>query len=204
MSGAERTKDIAGLALSAAGTVAASYDIARLAIDSGVPGDFVECGVFAGAQAFAMARAILDSDVYRTRKRNGLATRHRVHLFDSFVGIPAAGPEDKEFLDQGHEPGLSRCSVDELLGYADQFGIPRELLVIHEGFFEQTLPFFNETIAVLRLDGDLYSSTRECLVQLYPQLSPGGWLIVDDIALSGCRQALLECVSLPPAYFKKV
>lgn len=33
---------------------------------------------------------------------------------------------------------------------------------------------------MLRLDGDLYESTMDSLVALYPKLSSGGYLIVDD------------------------
>jgi hypothetical protein len=43
---------------------------------------------------------------------------------------------------------------------------------------------------VLRLDGDLYSSTTDALTHLYPRLSAGGFLIVDDYLLPGCRRAV--------------
>ena len=50
-----------------------------------------------------------------------------------------------------------------------------------EGWFEDTLPVLrNETFAVVRLDGDLYGSTMTSLANLYPALSPGGFVIVDD------------------------
>ncbi len=60
-----------------------------------------------------------------------------------------------------------------------------------------------EKIAVLRLDGDLYDSTKVCLEQLEPLVSRGGWVIVDDFNLSGCRKAVLEHVVPAPVYWRK-
>src|SRR3990167_9889425 len=73
-------------ALATPPTVAASYWLARMWCAEGIPGDFVECGVFCGAQCAAMARAIMDA---------GDPTR-KVHLFDSFQGIPRAGVHDND------------------------------------------------------------------------------------------------------------
>jgi O-methyltransferase len=43
----------------------------------------------------------------------------------------------------------------------------------------------------MRLDGDMYESTIQALEVLYPKLSPGGFVIVDDYgALESCRQAV--------------
>jgi hypothetical protein len=50
-----------------------------------------------------------------------------------------------------------------------------------------------ERIAVLRLDTDWYASTKAELKHLYPRLSSGGTLIVDDYGhWYGCRQAVNE------------
>jgi hypothetical protein len=211
--------NVALAALSSKETVYASYDIARLAIERGIPGDFVECGVFGGAQCAAMARAIMEPIRYYRENRetakalNELWPPRRVHLFDSFAGIPQAGPEDREFIEAGHEPGLSVCTLEAVKDHLKEWGIPDELLVYHPGLFEETtedpmlraaeilevsrsrlteLPELPERIAVLRLDGDLYDSTRVCLENLYPLVSPGGWVICDDWDLSGARKAVLE------------
>jgi hypothetical protein len=195
--------NVALAALSSKETVYASYDIAALAIERGVPGDFVECGVFGGAQCAAMARAIMNARLLR--RQPALDTQRRVHLFDSFAGIPQAGPEDREFTEAGHEPGLSVCTLEAVKDHMAEWGIPDELLVYHEGDFRDTTeraamhsqmkrPDHVCRIAVLRLDGDLYDSTRVCLENLYPLVSPGGWLICDDWDLSGARKAVLEHV----------
>ena len=59
-------------------------------------------------------------------------------------------------------------------------------------------------IAALRLDGDLYASTKVCVDVLVPKVSKGGWVIVDDYHLSGCRQAVTEALGYPaPVYFQR-
>lgn len=200
-------------ALSTRETVQASYDIARLAIERGVPGDFVECGVFGGAQCAAMARAIMDSagtlhDALQRMNR-------RVHLFDCFSGIPAPGPHDTDI-----EPGMGEafnnqtsCCLEDCKRNMRAWGIPDELLVWHPGLFQDTVgKFANDLrcsddmhIAVLRLDGDLYESTRVCLEDLYPLISKGGWCIIDDIGLVGARKAVDEYMKnlSRPTYWQK-
>lgn len=194
---------VAQSALSNSETLATTYGIAVAAIQRGIPGDFVECGVFKGAQSAMMALAGMRHD--KTR---------RVHLFDNFTGIPQAGPEDIEFLEAGHPAGLSACSLDECKANMRAWGIPDELLVWHTGMFQETIPFALSrpksfvqsvnSIAVLRLDGDLYESTKVCIENLYPLVSPGGWIIVDDWDLSGARKAVTEHVKVfGPTYFQK-
>lgn len=207
---------IASLALAHKETTEQSYQMAADVIRRGVPGDVVECGVFAGAQCAAMARAILDhglDDVIRT----GECWPRRVHLFDSFAGIPEPGPQDTELLASGNQPGSAACSLEQVKDYMKLWQIPDELLVYHPGWFSETLPpspLGNDqetgwrrelkAIAVLRIDCDLYESTKLVMDNLYPLLSPGGWLIVDDWNLSGCRKAVDEVTMLHPAYFQKL
>lgn len=205
-------------------TLWASYELAGSVVRRGVPGDLVECGVFGGANAAAMCRGMLDE--YTRQWGPGATIEHiqklrRVHLFDTFTGIPQAGPEDKEFLTVGHEPGLSTCSVEGVKSHLAEWGLPNELFVYHEGDFIDTcalphlqVPQFNphpwlRLIALLRVDGDLYRSTKDAM-QLYPLVSLGGWICVDDFDLSGCRQAIMEMYhdngaqSAPaPIYFQR-
>jgi O-methyltransferase len=82
-------------------------------------------------------------------------------------------------------------SADEVRGNFERYGLLDEQVCFLEGFFQDTLadaPI--DQLAVLRLDGDMYESTIVALEALYPKLSPGGYLIVDDYALPGCRQAV--------------
>lgn len=60
------------------------------------------------------------------------------------------------------------------------------------GWFRDTLPSAPITrLALLRLDGDLYESTIVALRCLYPKLSAGGYVIIDDYGVSpGCKLAV--------------
>lgn len=75
-----------------------------------------------------------------------------------------------------------------------RYGLLDEQVVILEGFFADTLPNAPiEKLAVLRLDGDTYESTRDAIQLLYPKLSPGGYCIVDDYhAFDDCKRAIEE------------
>lgn len=176
-------------------TVSATFDLATALIARGVPGDFVECGVYAGGECAVMAKAIMTSG----------QTGRRVHLFDSFQGIPRPGPEDLEFVEANVQAGGASCPMADVKKNMRDWGVREDLLVYHPGWFEDTVPGCDvDKIALLRLDGDLYTSTKVCLDHLFPKVSIGGWVIVDDYPLSGCRKALHECVMPQPIYFNKV
>jgi len=193
--------EIGQLALSSETTLRATYGIARMLIQQGVPGDFVECGVFAGSQVAAMALAIVEAD----------EKGRKIHLFDSFIGIPKAGPKDNIIrpLVGGTNgelvtSGVSACSSADVREYMRDWGVPPDLLVYHEGWFQETVPVSGiDSIALLRLDGDLYESTLVCLQHLYPKLSKGGWCIADDYGLDGCREAVNQFLADAPIYWVK-
>lgn len=195
----------------------ATYDIAMLALQRGIPGDFVECGVYAGASSALMARAILDwwndREEYDGVGMWTAAGGHskRVHLFDSFQGMPESQPVDAELHARGDVKGSASVSLPTVQANMARWGIPPELLVYHPGWFEETLPKnqplwpapIDTRIAVLRLDADLHSSTQVCMKHLYPLVSPGGWIICDDYDLSGARLAVNEVVNPAPMYWRK-
>ncbi len=210
--------NVALAALSSKETMLATFDLARNVIERGIPGDFVECGVFGGAQCAVMARAIMEAasgGLTWTPRMMQFVENRKVHLFDSFTGVPSPGPHDREWLDAGHAAGTSICTLDAVKAHMAEWGIPDELLVYHPGFFQDTVwraAAHSQMkrddhvckIALLRLDGDLYESTRVCVEHLEPLVSPGGWIIVDDFGLSGARKAFLETVrsDTGPAYFQ--
>lgn len=187
--------NVAAAALSSKETVLATFDLARNCLERRIAGDFVECGVFGGVQCAMMARAIMEH--YSAGFSYGCGNR-RVHLFDCFEGVPAPGPHDAELMQPGvYEPfhAHTTCSLEGVKANMRQWGIPDELLVWHPGMFEDTLPALEHfPIAMLRLDGDLYESTMTCLQHLLPDVTTGGWVIVDDWGLSGARRATDEMV----------
>ncbi|HEY7551314.1 MAG TPA: TylF/MycF/NovP-related O-methyltransferase [Hyphomicrobiaceae bacterium] len=144
------------------------------ALREGVPGDFMEAGIWRGG-ASMMMRAVL--------KAYGIADR-RVFAADSFAGFPtpAEGSPDFGFELVGH-PEFA-IPLHEVKAAFARYGLLDEQVVFLEGLFKDTLPGAPvEALAVLRLDGDMYESTRDCLEHLYHKLSPGGALIVDDYFL---------------------
>ena len=147
-----------------------------------VGGDLIETGVWRGGACILM-RAILAA--------YGIEDR-RVFVADSFEGLPK--PDPKYPVDTGDTHHRSRylsVSQEEVEDAFRKFGLLDRQVVFLKGWFKDTLPSAPiERLAVLRLDGDMYGSTMDALVNLYPKVSRGGFCIVDDYALRGCRQAV--------------
>lgn len=173
-------------------TIHNSFNLATDVIDRKVPGCFVECGVFSGSQCAAMALA--------AQVRN---ERRVVHMFDSFEGIPEAGPKDDhtitDLIGKGEgrlrSTGVSSCSLADVLTTLKVWGFANHPMVPHRGWFQDTVPRDASKlgdIAILRLDGDLYESNAVCLEHLHPLVSPGGYVIVDDWLVNGAKQAVLD------------
>ncbi|MEK6250803.1 MAG: TylF/MycF/NovP-related O-methyltransferase [Actinomycetota bacterium] len=163
-------------------------DDLQLCIESivadGVEGDVIEAGAWRGG-ASILARATLDSLG---------ADERTVWVADSFQGLPApdaAGfPEDRE-LDLSQVEFLA-VPVGEVWGYFARFGLERGVELV-EGFFDETLPGLrDQRWSVIRLDGDTYEATWVGLESLYPGLSAGGYLIVDDYGLIKECQAAVD------------
>lgn len=181
----------------------ATYDIARHLIRAKIPGAFVEMGCHHGGSAAMIAYAALREHDPRP-----------LHLFDSFAGLPH--PSANEFCEwMAADWGVSREQCDGQLTSSGALiaeqqraedvlfniaGYPREKVCFHVGWFQDTVPGVKASlgqIALLRLDGDLYDSTLVCLRELYPQVSSGGIVIIDDYGLQGCRMACEE-------YFREI
>ena len=141
-----------------------------------VPGAIVECGTWKGGMIAGIAATLGPNRDYR--------------LFDSFEGLPPADPD----LDGAKAMTLTgRCRADEDTANQAMQLSGATNYTIAKGWFADTLPtaHFTQGIALLRLDGDWYHSTTTCLGYLYPQLNPGGILIVDDYYYwPGCKQAV--------------
>jgi O-methyltransferase len=148
-----------------------------------VPGDCIEAGVWRGGGSMFM-RAVLDAHGAEGRK---------VWLADSFEGLPA--PDPRYPADAGstfHEAGNLAVSLEEVRDNFDRFGLLGDDVVFLKGWFSDTLPATSdETWSVVRLDGDMYESTIDAITSLYPNLSVGGWVIVDDYkTIESCRRAI--------------
>jgi O-methyltransferase len=156
-------------------------DCVETVLRNEIPGDLVETGVWRGGGSIFM-RAVL--------KAHGVTDR-RVWAADSFDGFPE--PVSNDDTDLRHVQYL-KVSLDDVRGAFDRFGLLDDQVRFLPGWFHETLPSAPiERIAVLRLDGDLYSSTMSALRALYSRVSSGGYVIVDDYySWESCRRAVTE------------
>ena len=170
----------------------ATYDIVMRVEREGIKGSLVECGVARGGCSALMALI--------TREHSG----KRMWMFDSFEGLPDQSAQDGEQKSvrhkdrTGNDLATGYClgtyeEVSKLMFY--QLGLSFDDVILVKGWFQDTLPEYRERvgdIAVLRLDGDWYESTKCCLENLYDNIVAGGYVIIDDYQLAGCKQAVDE------------
>ena len=152
-------------------------------VADGVEGDLIEAGVWRGG-ASMLIRATLDA--YGEHNRT-------VWLADSFRGFPSPDPErwpDDGGLDLSPHEFLS-VPAEEVRSYFERFGLDHDLRFV-QGFFHETMPSLRGgDWALVRLDGDTYESTWTTLDALYPGLTAGGYLIIDDYGfVPACREAV--------------
>jgi O-methyltransferase len=151
-----------------------------------VPGDLIETGVWRGG-AIIFMRAMLKA--YDVRDR-------LVWAADSFQGLPVPDPV-RYAADAGDITHTCRelcISLNEVRANFEKYGLLDEQVHFLPGWFRDTLPEAAvEKLSLLRLDGDMYESTYVALESLYPKLSRGGFVIVDDYGtLPSCRQAVTD------------
>ena len=150
----------------------------------GVPGDLIETGVWRGGATIFM-RGIL--------KAHG-DTERTVWAADSFEGLPKPDPHryPADTGDTHHRFTGLQVGVEQVKHNFLRYGLLDDQVRFLVGWFEDTLPSAPiEQLAVLRLDGDMYASTMQALVALYPKLSVGGFCIVDDYGnVPGCKRAV--------------
>lgn len=148
-------------------------------IERGVPGDFIEAGIWRGGVIILM-RALMR--VHRISDR-------RIFAADSFAGIPKNTRALNDPVDGWRDRWAA--SLEEVKGSIERFGLLDDRIEFVPGFFADTLPkFTDEKFALMRLDSDSYDSVEESLVYLYPRLASGGIIIIDDWHLVGCKAAV--------------
>jgi O-methyltransferase len=153
-----------------------------------VEGAMVECGVWRGGMSAGIAKLFADEKDY--------------YLFDSFEGLPPAGDIDgqkaiKWQREKTDPTYFNNCAAE--ITFAQQAMKLSEAKNVHviKGWFKETLPKYKGgKIAILRLDGDWYDSTMECLTYLFPHVAKGGVIILDDYySWEGCAKALHDYLS---------
>lgn len=155
-------------------------------LQNGIPGDFIEAGVWRGGATILM-RAILKAYGVKDRK---------VWVADSFAGLPP--PDQKvyplDFDSDLHMYEELAVSLEEVQSNFGRYGLLDNQVCFLKGWFKDTLPNAAiDKLAVIRLDGDMYESISDSLNNLYHKLSLGGYLIVDDyLSIRACREAVLD------------
>lgn len=152
-------------------------------LNDGVPGDFIETGAWRGGACIFM-RGLLAAHQVSDR---------RVFVADSFEGLPPPDPSSHpaDAGDLHHTHNFLSVDLDTVKNNFSRYGLLDDQVIFLKGWFSETLPSAPiDQLAILRLDGDMYGSTIDALNALYPKLSPGGFCIIDDYHLSGCRQAV--------------
>lgn len=139
--------------------------------NAGVDGVFVEAGCFKGGSSAKFSHVAKSLD-------------KRLLIFDSFEGMPdnqeahdrsIFGYSIKGWFGEGEFCGR----LDEVRGNVEDHGIPG-VCDFHQGWFENTLPGFDQPLLGAYIDVDLASSTRTCVKYLYPRLVPNGFMVSQD------------------------
>lgn len=144
----------------------------------GIQGDFLEAGVWRGG-VIALLRALVTA----------YGIDRKIHAADSFAGIPLNTRFKHDPVDLW--PDRWAAGLDEVKANLERFGLLDDRIAFLPGLFDDTLPrLTDERFALVRLDSDSYDSVLTSLDWLYPRLSRGGIVIVDDWHLPGCRFAV--------------
>src|SRR6266508_3103578 len=165
-------------------------------VTNNIPGVIVECGVWRGGSMMTVAHTLLQLG----------DTRRHLYLFDTYEGMTP--PTEKDVMFDGRRASdlLSNltkedklwavCSLEEVQANLYSTAYPREKIHFVKGRVESTIPSeAPDTISLLRLDTDWYESTKHEMVHLYPRLSTGGVIIIDDYGhVLGSREATEEYI----------
>ena len=174
----------------------ALIDSVRYVVANNVGGALVECGVWKGGSAMAMALTLKEQ---RDEKRE-------IYLYDTFSGMTSpteldvshSGSKAKDIFSKTKNTedasDWCACSLGEVKENLADTGYPQEKMKFIQGKVEDTIPeILPKSIAILRLDTDWYESTKHELANLFPLLSPGGVIIIDDYGYwKGARKAVDE------------
>lgn len=178
--------------------VSALIDAVEYVTEHKVPGALVECGVWRGGSMVAVAE---------TLQRLKVSDRS-LFLFDTFEGMPPPqavdvdlrGASAEQLLQESDRETSNVWAVGSLPDVQRNLwatNYPRDKVVFVKGLVEETIPkHAPESIAILRLDTDWYESTRHELIHLFPRLSSGGVLIIDDYGhWAGAKKAVDEYIA---------
>ena len=169
------------------------FELAKSIFETRIRGDFVETGVWRGGMSIFMQGMLFAYGEEHNRS---------MHVCDSFEGLPA---EDKRYkgndaVSKAHLWKFIKVSKEEVIRNFQNYDLLLPNVYFVKGFFKESMPELRsrlDTISLLRLDGDMFSSTWEVLEALYFKVSLDGYVIIDDWHWESCRRAVVafrKCV----------
>lgn len=151
-------------------------------IENKIDGDFIETGVWKGG-ACIFAKYIINLN----------NSNKKVFVADSFEGLPAPNnelyPQDK--TSNHHLIDVLKVSLEDVMYNFKKYDLLDDGVIFLKGWFKDTLINIKQEqkFCIIRLDGDMYESTMDALENLYPKLTKGGYIIIDDFCLNPCVEA---------------
>ena len=130
------------------------------------PGAVLECGTYQGGSAASLSLACE-------------LTNRRLFIFDSFEGLPEPEESDKEHMVlvthefHAYKRGDWCGTLDLAKANISKYG-SLAVCEFKQGYFDYTLPGFEDRVAFVFCDADLKNSVRTCLTYLWPLMSDGG------------------------------
>ena len=193
---------VCGYTMTYPNTIYSLIECVKYVINNKISGDIVECGVWMGGSMLTIIKTLLHLNTI---------DKH-LHLFDTFEGWPEKTEFDKydekneetkvsnEILGLGIDCGVveqNPPSLQQVKKFLYTTNYPIEKIHFVKGMVQKSLPKHTpSSISLLRLDTDFYESTKHELIHLFPKLSIGGILIIDDYDVwQGQRKAVDEYFS---------
>ncbi|MCH9646991.1 MAG: TylF/MycF family methyltransferase [Deltaproteobacteria bacterium] len=168
------------------------YLLFQMATRAGrLPGEFAECGVYTGGTAELLAgvlRKALESDSQSDGKAGGASAR-KLHLFDTFEGMPEGTEAGRDY----HSPGDFSDTSEEAV--RQRLRAFEDLCAFHVGVMPATFQQVpQERYSFVHVDVDIYPSALECCRWFWPRLVPGGVMVFDDYGFYPYRHAARAAV----------
>lgn len=174
----------------------ALIEATKYVVNKNIEGDIVECGVWRGGSMMAVIKTL----------QNLNTSTKQLLLYDTFEGMSEPTSFDKSKDGESATDLLKnrkKTNEDYIWAYATledvknniyPLNYPKDKISFIKGKVEDAIPtHVPKSISLLRLDTDWYESTKHELTHLFPLLSSGGVIIIDDYGhWQGAKKAVDE------------